>query len=284
MSDIRKWLDKGNKSANRIPALLPLLIRQARLETPITYGHVATELGMHHRGVDRVAGYIGWTLEAIGESRGWKRRPPPPLHSLVINDITRLPGQGINGFMSSEYKKAKARKTKRAVLKAVYAELKDYPHWEELCAFLEIPLAAGDLSDAVDKARLSRGRGGEGPEHKALKAHVQSHPEIAGLPVGSEEGEPEFPLASGDRVDIVFRRRNLRVAVEVKPEKASDGDKLRGVFQCLKYRTVLEAESALGEEPFKVRVLLVLGGSIPHEVTQVANRLGVEVIGGVSPS
>lgn len=284
MSDIRKWMDKGNKSANRIHALLPLLIRQARLETPITYGDVATELGMHHRGVDRVAGYIGWTLEAVGKSRGWKRRPPPPLHSLVINDTTRLPGQGINGFMSSTYMKAKSRSTKRAVLKAVYAELNDYPHWDELCALLEVPMAASDLSNAVNKARKSRGRGGEGPEHKALKEYLQSHPEIAGLPVGSDDGEPEYPLASGDRVDVVFKRRHLRVAVEVKPERASDGDKLRGVFQCLKYRTVLEAESALGDNPFKVRVLLIIGGSIPLEVTQVANRLGVEVIGGVSPS
>lgn len=284
MPDIRKWLDKENKSAKRIPALLPLLIRQAKLENPITYGDVANELGMHHRGVDRVAGYIGWTLEAIGNSRGWKRRPPPPLHSLVVNEITRLPGQGINGFMSSEYKKAKSRKTKRAVLKAVYAELKEYPHWDELCALLAIPLAAGDLSSALKKARDSRGRGGEGPEHKALKNYVLGHPEVAGLIPGSEDGHPEFPIASGDRVDVVFKRRSLRVAVEVKPEKAGDGDKLRGVFQCLKYRTVLEAESALGDEPYSVRVLLVLGGNVPHEVTQLANRLGVHVKGVVLPS
>ncbi|MBP9903324.1 MAG: hypothetical protein KBH45_17835, partial [Verrucomicrobia bacterium] len=209
--------------------------------------------------------------------------PPPPLHALVVNNVTQLPGRGINGDMSSEYKKAKSRDRKKAVLKAVYAELKDYSHWDDLCALLNVQQAASDLSDAVKKARDSKGGGGEGPEHKALKEYVLTHPKIAGLLVGSDHGEPESPLASGDRVDVVFKRRHLRVAVEVKPKRASDGDKLRGVFQCLKYRTVLEAESALGDEPYKVRVLLVLGGPIPHEVTQVANRLGIEVKGDVTP-
>lgn len=282
MADIRKWLDKGNKSALRMPLLLPLLIRQARLETPITYGDAAKELGLHHRAIDRIAGYIGFTLEAIGSSRGWKRRPPPPLHSLVVNDLTHLPGRGINGFMSSAYKAAKSREKKRAVLKAVYSDLRNYDHWDELCGLLGIPLAGQSLDDAVEKAVKSKGRGGEGPEHRALKLYVASHPELVDLLDGSADGIPEFPIASGDRIDVIFERRNLRLAVEVKPERASDGDKLRGVFQCLKYRTVLEAQSALSETSYKVRVALVLGGIVPSEVIKVANRLGITVIDQVS--
>lgn len=42
MANIRAWLDKGDKPSVRMVELLPVLIRQARLEKPITYGHVLT--------------------------------------------------------------------------------------------------------------------------------------------------------------------------------------------------------------------------------------------------
>lgn len=283
MNDIRQWLDRGNKSADRMPTLIPLLIRQAMLETPITYGDVADEMGIHHRGVDRIAGYIGYTLDAVGSVRGWKKRPPPPLHSLIVNDVTGLPGRGINGFMSDAYQRARKTDQKHAVLKAVYAELKAYEYWPDLCELLDLKLDAASLGDAVEKARQARARGGEGPEHKALKKFIASNPHIVGLRAGSAEGRQEYPLASGDRVDVVFERRSMRFAVEVKPASAAVADKLRGVFQCLKYRVILRAEAALSNKPNGVKVLLALGGDIPAEVKQLANRLGIDVQGGFSP-
>lgn len=275
MADIRTWLDKGNKSSLRMPQLLPILIRQARVETAITYGAVANELGVHHRAVQHIAGYIGHTLAAVGAKHGWKRRPPPPLHSLIVNEITRLPGRGINGFMAESYRKARGNDAKRAVLKAVYAAAHNYPHWAELCAMLAVPLDDTALADAVEKARRTRGRGGEGPAHLALKLFVRDNPHIVGLAPGSPRGKEECPTASGDCVDVVFERRRLRFAVEVKPHHASEGDMVRGVFQCLKYRVILEAETALEGEDRAVRVLLVLGGAPTEKVIGVANRLGI---------
>lgn len=284
MTNYREWLDRGTKSAKRMPQLLPILIRQARLERPITYGDVAKELGFHHRGTHHVAGHIGHTLNAIASTRGWKSRPPPPLQALVVNDITRLPGSGIKVFMSAAYRDARSAKKKRAVLKAVYADLAAYEHWDEVCELLEIPLAPSSLEDAVEKARRSRGRGGEGPEHLALKEYVAAHPEVVGLPKGGEKGHQEYPIASGDRIDVVFERRALRLAIEVKPASAGEGDKLRGVFQCLKYRVILKAESVLSDQPLRVKAMLVLGGDVPLKVMELANRLGVDVKGGVMPT
>jgi hypothetical protein len=57
---------------------------------------------------------------------------------------------------------------------------------------------------------------------------------------------------------------------------------LRGVFQCLKYRTVLAAEAALAGECVETRVLLVLGGGATGEVISVANRLGIPILENVS--
>ena len=278
VSDIREWLDRGDKSSGRMPDLLPVLIRQARLETPITYGDVALELGVHHRAVHHIAGYIGFTLAAVSEQRGWAKRPPPPLHALIVNHVTRLPGSGINGFLSKTYQKADSNQKRRAVLKAVYADARNYSHWSELCELLSIPFDEGVLAGAVEKARRSRGRGGEGPHHLALKRHVAENPNLVGLATGSRHGIMEWPTAAGDSVDVVFERRGLRLAVEVKPHHASEGDTLRGVFQCLKYRVVLEAQAALADERIDTRVLLILGGSATAQVLEVAHRLGIAVL------
>ena len=87
-------------------------------------------------------------------------------------------------------------------------------------------------------------------------------------------GRPRRATASGDRIDIVFERRSLRLAVEVKPFHAPEGDMLR-VFQCLKYQAALTAEAALADEAVETRVLLILGGSASDDVISVANRLGI---------
>lgn len=276
--NIRAWLDSGTVSAHRMPALLPILIRQARLETPITYGSVARELGIHHRAVHHIAGHIGHTLAAIGALRGWKGRPPPPLHSLVVNDVTGLPGSGINGFLSKTYSDARTKDAKRAVLKAVYADAATYQYWPSLCELLDIPFDAGSLAKAVEKARKSKGRGGEGLDHLRLKTHVATHPEIVGLVAGSTHGVVERATASGDCIDILFERRGLQFAVEVKPHHASEGDMVRGVFQCLKYREVLRAEAVVADKEIRTRVLLVLGGKAPPAVVSIAHRLGIDFL------
>lgn len=283
LPDVRFWIDKGNKSSNRVHELLPILVRQSRLEEPITYGDAAREMGVHHRAIRHIAGYIGHTLEAIGNKRGWKRHPPPPIHALIVNDVTRLPGTGINGFLSHTYQQAKSSTDRKAVLKAIYASAATYEHWNELFDLLEIEFDEDDLAGAVQKAKRSKGRGGEGPHRLALKNYVMENPQIVGLAEGSKVGEPEWPTASGDRVDVVFVRKGLLLAVEVKPYHASEGDLLRGVFQCLKYRAVLRAECAMEGDLRTVKTLLVLGGKPTLDVIKAANRLGVEVLENVMP-
>lgn len=282
MANIREWLDRGDKSSARMVELLPILIRQATIGQPLTYGDIARELGVHHRAVHHIAGYIGYTLNAVGAQRGWTRRRPPPIHALIVNVITRLPGQGIDGFLSKPYQDARSNQEKRALLEAVYYDARHYAHWHELCALLEVPLDEGALVGAVAKARRAKGRGGEGPHHLALKTYVSQNPQVVGLAFGSPAGKVEQGTAAGDCVDILFERRGLRLAVEIKPYHASEGEKLRGVFQCLKYRAVLTAQAALDGERVTTRVLLVLGGAATSDVVSVANRLGIQVLENVT--
>lgn len=77
---------------------------------------------------------------------------------------------------------------------------------------------------------------------------------------------------------MLFRRRSEHLAVEVKPHHAREGDMVRGVFQCIKYREVLSAEAVIADQALKVRVLLVLGGRATPKVVKIANRLGIKVL------
>ena len=283
MVDLRKYLDGKGASPPRVPLLLPILMRQARLGTPITYGDAAAELGLHHRTIHPTAGVIGYTLKLVAQARGWKRRPPPPLQSLIVNDITRVPGGGVDGFMSTAYQAAETTEKKRAVLKAVYAHIKAYPHWDEVFTLVGLDATPAPADDLVEKAIAARGRGGEGKEHKALKEYVAANPSVIGLPAALAQGRCEFPLASGDRVDVVFEGRRLKTAVEVKSSISSVGDIARGLFQCLKYRVVLEKQAELSRVPFGVDVLLVVGKAFPTELIALRNSLEVEVVDKVVP-
>ena len=283
MTNIRQWIDNGTRSAERVPLLFPILIRQARLGTPITYGDAARELGWHWRATDRVAGLIGFTLAAIGRKRGWKRRAPPPLHSLIVNNGTHVPGGGIDGFMSAAYQSARTNREKQAVLAAVYARMKTYEHWDEVLELLDLQIDPPPMDALVDEATNARGRGGEGPQHEALKLHIAAHPEAIGLSASYAPGHPEFPLASGDRVDVVFEGRGVKVAVEVKSEISSKGDIARGLFQCLKYRTVLQKQSELSDDPYDVRVILAVGQAFPDSLISLRNSLDIEVRDNICP-
>ena len=46
----------------------------------------------------------------------------------------------------------------------------------------------------------------------------------------------------GNKVDVLFVTENEFWLVEVKSELSSEGDMIRGCYQCIKYKAVLEAQ------------------------------------------
>lgn len=277
------WWNDGSKSSDWAMAMLPILVRQARSQHPLTYGDLARELGMkHHRPVQKAAGWIAHALDEIGRLRGWTRRPPPPLQSLIVNKATRLPGEGADVFMTPAYRQARTNRQRAAALHSVHGSVYAYPHWDDVLRLLGVESAAG-FDDLSEEATASRGQGGEGPEHRALKEFVATHPEIVGLSPSHAAGEPEQPLPSGDIVDVLFSTPSSRTVVEVKSHISGRGDLARGVYQCVKYRAVLEAHSGVIESSYDVTVVLVLGGPLPIEVMRLAHAFSVPVIQNVRP-
>ena len=73
--------------------VLPILVRQAKAQQPITYGGIGAETGLHpHRHLNHVLGFIGEDLQAVSEALGYE---VPPLMPLAVQKSTGLPGGGL---------------------------------------------------------------------------------------------------------------------------------------------------------------------------------------------
>ena len=89
-------------------------------------------------------------------------------------------------------------------------------------------------------------------------------------------------MASQDEIDVVFVDGGLKIGIEVKSRISDIADILRGLFQCIKYKCLLEAEQAVIGEPKNCRVILALENSFPSELIVYKNILGIEVVDSIA--
>jgi len=232
------------------------------------------------RNLNYVLGSIGQSLERL--SKVWKSKVPP-IQCLVVNMSTGLPGEGIGWFLVKKEDFATLPlRQKRAIVEAELQDVFSYPRWQEVLKALELEPTTSDFSSVVSKATGGFG-GGESEDHKALKAYVAQNPKAIGLGGNTPIGTTEFPLPSGDSLDVSFNGKKVWVAAEVKSSKSAEGDIVRGLFQCVKYRAVMEAVLLTESRPQNARALLVLESTLPQSLIPLRNMLGVEVVEGISP-
>lgn len=277
----------------RARAALPLLVRQAMQSTTVFYSDLAAEVGMpNERNLNYVLGYIGDALESL--SKDWKESIPP-IQCLVINKRDRLPGEGIGWFITKKEDFRKLpRKEQRRLVKLELEKVFAYSKWMSVLQALGLAPAKNDYSQIAAKAKSSDatpelrgagfGGGGESPEHKALKEFVAKHPQIVGLPASLSPGKMEKPLLSGDVLDVFFSQGQDHIAVEVKSARSGETDILRGMFQCVKYRAVLEAQQAVDGVAQSARGILVLETKLPPKFQAIKNIPGIECVDGVTPN
>lgn len=265
----------------RARAALPLLVRQAKAGVPVFYSDLAEELGMPNpRNLNYVLGSIGQSMERL--SKAWKTKVPP-IQCLVINKSTGLPGEGIGWFLSKKKDFATLpRRQKRAIVDAELQHVYLYRRWDEVLKALSLAPTTSDFSPIIAKASGGFG-GGESEAHKALKAYVAQNPNAIGLPSNTHTGVTEYPLPSGDCLDVSFNGKAIWVAAEVKSAISADADIVRGLFQCIKYRAVMEAVLLSEARPQNARALLVLESSFPDALVPLRNMLGVEVVDRINP-
>lgn len=265
----------------RARAAFPLLIRQAQAGVPIFYSDLAEELGMPNaRNLNYVLGSVGQSLELL--SKKWKTKIPP-VQCLVVNKSTGLPGEGIGWFLvKKDDFAALPLRQKQAIVDAELQHIFSYSRWKEVLDAFELDPAKSDFRPLIAKSKSGFG-GGESKAHRDLKHFVAQNPKVVGLKFNSPIGATEYLLPSGDCLDVSFNGKSLWVAAEVKSSISGEGDIVRGLFQCIKYRAVMEAVLLSNALPQNAKAILVLESSLPQSLIPLRNILGVEVVEGVSP-
>lgn len=259
---------------------LPLLVRQAEAGERIFYSDLAEELDMPNpRNLNYPLGSIGRTLERL--SKAWGEEIPP-IQCVVVNKNNFLPGHGIGWFLDKKddfasFSKAKQREIVNYHLARIFA----YPRWREVLAALSLSSPKPNLEDVIRRA--ARFGGGESEEHRKLKEFVANNPWEIGLPTSFPKGNIEVALPSGDCLDVSFETEGEWVTAEVKSNRSPVEDIARGLFQCVKYRAVMEAVQKAEGKPRSARSILVLESKLPIKLVSLRNVLGIEVRESITP-
>lgn len=269
----------GNKLyQQRARIVLPILVRQAEANRTVYYEALAQEVNMPNpRTLNYPLDCIGRTLLELSDR--WQS-DIPPIEGLVVNKTTRLPGPGFDGFLEKDGGSWKTKDERKALIKIAWAKIYAYPYWREILSELQLDMTTNTAQHVIEKAGHTGGEG-EGADHFALKEYVRLNPQSSGLINSEGPGEAEYCLPSGDRIDVLFNYRKVIHAVEVKPFNSAEADLARGLFQCVKYRAVLQANARYKHDMRIISVCLVLGGSLPVTLIPLRNSLGVDVIENV---
>jgi hypothetical protein len=256
--------DQTKLYQKRAQAALPLLVRQAKAGQTMYYSELAAELDMPNpRNLNFPLGAVGREMEKLSRRLGTRI---PPIQCLVINKQDGIPGEGIGWFVGDVNKFKKSSPTeKRRVIDSMLFEIFQFPDWDMVLAEcgLEPVVVSSEASLTQESvAAVSRyGRGGEGDLHRGLKEFVACHPQLFDLPEGLV-GEIEHPFPSADCLDVLFKNGSEWVGVEVKGPTSDDLDINRGLFQCVKYQSLMEAEQKLLQKGLNCRMVLAISRSL----------------------
>ena len=258
----------------RARVVLPILVRQAWSGQPVRYESLAQEVGMPNpRNLNYPLGCIGNRLDELSEE--WDDEVPH-IQALVVNKATGLPGPGFDAFLSDRGHEWDDNLERRAIIREYWTRVYEYPYWDDVLEILELEPVPDNARAEIEAAKRAGG-GGEGEDHRQLKEFLCENPHLVGLEQGDPAGEPEYDLPSGDSVDVVFDHLNRLHAVEVKPAGAPASDITRGLFQCVKYRAVMQARARYQRDRRSLSVCLALGGTLPRSLISLRNSLNIEV-------
>ena len=256
---------------------LPFLVRQAKAGKPISYLDLAAEIGIPNpRNLDKILEEILLALKKLSKKTG---DSIPDIQDIVINKQTKVPGY----YKTDRRFKKLSLLEKRYRLEVELSKVYAYPRWDRVLNQLGLEPLPINLEESVNKLRKFRG-GGESEAHKQFKSFLADNPSLLQILAPITNCRIEFGLLSGDKLDILFSTKNSRIGVEVKSKISDEADILRGLFQCLKYRHILEGENKILNRSGQVRLILALEGKFPDHLIAVKNVLGIEVIDQIKTS
>ncbi len=259
---------------------LPVLVRQVKAEQPIYYSDLADELDMPNpRNLDYVLGFIGVALQRL--SKEWHTEIPP-IQSLVVSKSTGIPGKGFWGFAGPKSFANTSLKQKRLLVQQMLQKIYQFDEWDDVLREFELkPVKNQWLPSTKGSQQAGYGGGGESEEHKRLKEYVSKHPQMLDLPRSTGKGQIEYEFPSADAVDVLFIHGQKWIGVEVKAKYSPSADIIRGLYQCIKYRALIEAQQMVEQKSPSAETVLVIEGKFPKELIGLKNTFGIEVIDGI---
>ena len=263
------------------------LISAAKERKTLTYGEakhrLETECGFSTIFPPKTGLVAGTAMDTILEHDPMA----PLLNVLLVRTDTRLPGEGINGYLRRRFPEAnsndiennsefRAHIVQRAA-QCVYS----YAGWDDLYRRIYGNNPNPTPIRTAEKDGIHYGRKGEGDNHKRLRLWVMNNPDKLNPDKLKNEyrdvrAETEVELLSGDRVDVVYYAKKRTVAIEVKSRDSNRADLRRGIYQCIKYRAVLDAQVL--EQSIPVHSLLVTEEKLDGELKQLARKMKVKCL------
>ena len=268
-------------SRDHVRRIIPILIRWAKQGlTNMTYKNIIIELGMKvFSGIGKQLGYVDDVIKKFIEVTGEK--DIPTLNALVKNQITGLPSTGFS-YVYTTYDDM-SDEEKHIFVDGLNKKAIEYPNWDWVLSSLELKPSTINTTASEQAIRSGKyyGSGGEGEAHKKLKEFICENPDIIGIK-NVVTRDMEHILLSGDRLDVYFEQKDgSKIAIEIKPSTSPEADIMRGLFQCVKYKSILDAEDKLHGEKANNSVILVIGGELSSDNRNVRDTLGIKVIEGV---
>lgn len=255
--------------------MIPILVRwaQGAWDKPHYYSDLTAAVGHKTNQIGSVMGTIQDILDDLQKQTGKKI---PTLNSLVFSKSSDLPSDGFD-YVIKNYSKLSSDSKKGEVRKLnLQAHLYE---WEWVLNSLGLQPAKIFTSDDLSKIKTSNYiNGGEGKDHKSIKEYICTHPDIIGIK-NVISAKMEYDLLSGDRLDVYFEcKGNIHIAVEVKPSSSPEYDITRGIFQCIKYKAVMDAARIADYGNYNNDVILVIAGIMSDKNKQLANDLSIKYI------
>ena len=230
------------------------LIHAAKRRSWMTYGEakrrLETEIGFTAIGPDL---RMGVSACALMDQILDVRPNCPLLNILLARQDDGMPGVGAARYMAKYLGQPelaqhgfrdKHPERWRTACDRIARDVYAFRNWDQVYqeAFDQpLPAAATHAEGTERDGTNHHARGGEGPKHKALRLWVKNHPRRVHRSFAGFRTDTEVILDSADRVDVVYYGPNSTIVIEVKSQDSDEADLRRGVFQCVKYRAVMEA-------------------------------------------
>lgn len=255
--------------------MLPVLIRWAgsSWDKMHYYSDLAKVIGANTPRLGHQLGVLD--KELLEGVRRKYNKDIPTLNALVSSMTTGLPSHGFD-YIYDGYSTFPLE-AKKGIIQKENERAHKYD-WSWILEELGLKPAEIFTEREVETMRNKmNGFGcGEGEEHKRLKLYIKDHPEILGFK-SVNRSVTEYTILSGDKLDVFFEMDDRFCAIEVKSHISCEDDITRGIFQCVKYKAVLEAERIVENSNKDVEAILVIEGELTEKQEQIVNDLGIDV-------